>query len=58
VVIVALEVDGARRLVLPTEPRGLKIKPPYLVDLRRQNPGSWLAAPFFTLKSAPAAWCG
>jgi hypothetical protein len=37
VVIVALEVDGARRLVLPTEPRGLKIKTPYLVDLRRQK---------------------
>jgi signal transduction histidine kinase len=55
VVIVALEVDGARRLVLPAEPRGLKIKPPYLVDLRRQNSGSWLAAPFFTLKSAPGS---
>ena len=55
VVIVALEVDGARRLILPSEPRGLKIKPPYLVDLRRQNPGSWLAAPFFTLKSAPGS---
>jgi len=55
VVIVALQVDGARRLVLPSEPRGLKIKPPYLVDLRRQNPGSWLAAPFFTLKSEPGS---
>ena len=53
VVIVALQVDGARRLVLPTEPRS--ITPPYLVDLRRQNPGSWLAAPFFTLKSAPGS---
>jgi signal transduction histidine kinase len=53
VVIVALQVDGARRLVLPTEPRS--IEPPYLVDLRRQNPGSWLAAPFFTLKSAPGS---
>jgi signal transduction histidine kinase len=28
---------------------------PYLVDLRRQNPGSWLAAPFFTLKSPPGS---
>jgi signal transduction histidine kinase len=55
VVIVALEVDGARRLVLPTEPRRLNIKPPYLVDLRRQNSGSWLAAPFFTLKSEPGS---
>lgn len=53
VVIVALQVDGARRLVLPTEPRA--IEQPYLVDLRGQNPGSWLAAPFFTLKSKPGS---
>jgi signal transduction histidine kinase len=50
VVIVALQVDGARRLVLAAP---ASMKTPYLVDLRRQNPGSWLAAPFFTLASPP-----
>ncbi|WP_269714339.1 sensor histidine kinase [Caulobacter sp. NIBR2454] len=48
VVSVAIQSDGARRLVLEA-PR--EIRTPYLVDLRRQNPGSWLAAPFFTLFS-------
>jgi signal transduction histidine kinase len=46
VVSVAIQSDGMRRLVLP--PPG-EIKTPYLVDLRSQNPGSWLAAPFQTL---------
>lgn len=48
-VTVAVQVDGARRLVLP--PKQPFETTPYLVDLRRQNPGSWLAAPFFTLTS-------
>jgi signal transduction histidine kinase len=52
VVIVALQVDGARRLVLAAP---ASMKTPYLVDLRRQNPGSWLAAPFFTLASPPSS---
>jgi signal transduction histidine kinase len=47
-VTVAVQVDGARRLVLPPKQ---PFETPYLVDLRRQNPGSWLAAPFFTLTS-------
>ncbi|MFY8144481.1 MAG: sensor histidine kinase [Caulobacter sp.] len=47
-VTVAVQVDGARRLVLPPKQ---PFETPYLVDLRRQNPGSWLAAPFYTLTS-------
>jgi signal transduction histidine kinase len=48
VVSVAMQQDGARRLILaaPTA-----MRTPYLVDLRRQNPGSWLAAPYFTMTS-------
>jgi signal transduction histidine kinase len=48
VVSVAMQAEGVRRLVLagPTA-----MRTPYLVDLRRQNPGSWLAAPYFTLTS-------
>jgi signal transduction histidine kinase len=46
VVSVALEEDGMRRLVLAA-PRTMRT--PYLVDLRDQNPESWLAAPFNTL---------
>jgi signal transduction histidine kinase len=46
VVSVAIQEDGMRRLVLAA-PRTMKT--PYLVDLRRQNPSSWLAAPFNTL---------
>jgi signal transduction histidine kinase len=43
---VAIQTDGMRRLVL----RGRKMtRTPYLVDLRDQAPGSWLAAPFQTL---------
>ncbi|HEY5072681.1 MAG TPA: HAMP domain-containing sensor histidine kinase [Caulobacteraceae bacterium] len=45
VVSVALQVEGERRLILQA-PR-LK-RTPYLVDLRHQNPMSWLA-PFETL---------
>ncbi len=51
-VTVAVQVDGARRLVLPPK---APMQTPYLVDLRRQNPGSWLAAPFFTLTSPPGS---
>ena len=46
VVSVALQEDGMRRLVLAA-PRTMRT--PYLVDLRDQNPESWLAAPFNTL---------
>jgi signal transduction histidine kinase len=46
VVSVAIQTDGMRRLVLAA-PRTMQT--PYLVDLRRQNPGSWLSAPFQTL---------
>ncbi|HEX6858792.1 MAG TPA: HAMP domain-containing sensor histidine kinase [Caulobacteraceae bacterium] len=46
VVSVAVQEDGMRRLVLAA-PRTLRT--PYLVDLREQNPESWLAAPFNTL---------
>ena len=46
VISVTIQSDGMRRLVLP--PPGA-IETPYLVDLRSQNPGSWLAAPFQTL---------
>jgi signal transduction histidine kinase len=43
---VAIQTDGMRRLVL----RGKRMsRTPYLVDLRHQAPGSWLAAPFQTL---------
>jgi signal transduction histidine kinase len=51
-VTVAVQVDGARRLVLPPK---VPMQTPYLVDLRRQNPGSWLAAPYFTLTSPPGS---
>ncbi len=51
-VTVAVQVDGARRLVLPPK---APMATPYLVDLRRQNPGSWIAAPFFTLTSPPGS---
>ena len=51
-VTVAVQVDGARRLVLPPKQ---PFDTPYLVDLRRQNPGSWLAAPFYTLTSPKGA---
>ncbi|WP_419252862.1 sensor histidine kinase [Caulobacter sp. ErkDOM-YI] len=51
-VTVAVQVDGARRLVLPPK---VPMQTPYLVDLRSQNPGSWLAAPFFTLTSPPGS---
>ncbi|OYX03710.1 MAG: two-component sensor histidine kinase [Caulobacter vibrioides] len=51
-VTVAVQVDGARRLVLPPKQ---PFETPYLVDLRRQNPGSWLAAPFYTLTSPKGA---
>ena len=43
---------GARRLVLPPKQ---PFETPYLVDLRRQNPGERLAAPFFTLTSPKGA---
>ncbi|HEX6867043.1 MAG TPA: histidine kinase dimerization/phospho-acceptor domain-containing protein, partial [Caulobacteraceae bacterium] len=46
VVSVALQEDGMRRLVLAA-PRTMRT--PYLVDLRDQNPGSWITAPFNTL---------
>ena len=46
VVSVAIQEDGMRRLVLAA-PRTMRT--PYLVDLRDQNPESWLAAPFNTL---------
>jgi signal transduction histidine kinase len=48
VVSVAMQTEGMRRLILaaPTT-----LQTPYLVDLRRQNPGSWLAAPYFTMIS-------
>jgi signal transduction histidine kinase len=46
VVSVAIQTDGMRRLVLAA-PRSMAA--PYLVDLREQNPGSWIAAPFQTL---------
>lgn len=43
---VAIQDQGMRRLVL----RGPSMaRTPYLVDLRDQAPGSWLAAPFQTL---------
>jgi signal transduction histidine kinase len=45
VVSVALQVEGERRLILQA-PR--LARTPYLVDLRRQNPMSWMA-PFQTL---------
>jgi signal transduction histidine kinase len=50
VVSVAIQTDGMRRLVLAA-PRALRT--PYLVDLRDQNPGSWIAAPFNTLFGGP-----
>ena len=43
---VAIQTAGARHSVLPG-PR--TTQPPYLVDLRDQAAGSWLAAPFQTL---------
>jgi signal transduction histidine kinase len=46
VVSVAVQEEGMRRLVLAA-PRTMRT--PYLVDLRSQNPESWLAAPFNTL---------
>jgi signal transduction histidine kinase len=46
VISVAVQTDGMRRLVL-AGPR--REEPPYLVDLRRRQFGSWLAAPFYTL---------
>jgi signal transduction histidine kinase len=46
VVSVAVQEEGMRRLVLAA-PRTMRT--PYLVDLRDQNPESWLAAPFQTL---------
>ena len=46
VVSVAVQEDGMRRLVLAA-PRTMRT--PYLVDLREQNPESWLLAPFQTL---------
>jgi hypothetical protein len=46
VVSVAMQEEGMRRLVLAA-PRTMRT--PYLVDLRDQNPGSWLTAPFNTL---------
>jgi len=46
VVSVAVQEEGMRRLVLAA-PRTMRT--PYLVDLREQNPESWLAAPFQTL---------
>jgi len=46
VVSVAVQEEGMRRLVLAA-PRTMRT--PYLVDLREQNPESWLAAPFRTL---------
>ena len=46
VVSVAMQEEGMRRLILAA-PRTMRT--PYLVDLRDQNPSSWLAAPFNTL---------
>jgi len=46
VVSVAVQEEGMRRLVLAA-PRTMRT--PYLVDLREQNPESWIAAPFNTL---------
>jgi len=46
VVSVAIQTDGMRRLVLAAPS---SLRSPYLVDLREQNPGSWIAAPFQTL---------
>jgi signal transduction histidine kinase len=48
VAAVAIQTDGMRRLVLGGPPAK---RAPYLVDLRDQAPGSWLAAPFQTLTS-------
>jgi signal transduction histidine kinase len=45
---IAIQTDGMRRLVLPG---GKMPRAPYLVDLRDQAPGSWLAAPFHTLSA-------
>ena len=46
VISVAVQTEGVRRLVLAGPRYG---DPPYLVDLRRRQFGSWLAAPFYTL---------
>jgi signal transduction histidine kinase len=46
VVSVAIQTDGMRRLVLAA-PRDLRA--PYLVDMRNQNPLTWMSAPFQTL---------
>jgi signal transduction histidine kinase len=46
VVSVAIQTDGMRRLILAA-PRDLRT--PYLVDMRNQNPLSWMSAPFQTL---------
>jgi signal transduction histidine kinase len=47
---VAIQTDGMRRLVLAA-PRTMEA--PYLVDLRDQNPISWISAPFRTLFGGP-----
>ena len=46
VISVAIETDGMRRLILAA-PRDLR--DPYLVDLRTQQPISWMTAPFRTI---------
>jgi signal transduction histidine kinase len=50
VVSVAIQQDGMRRLVLAA-PRTMRT--PYLVDLREQNPLSWISSPFRTLSGSP-----
>lgn len=46
VVSVAIQTDGMRRLILAA-PRDLRT--PYMVDMRNQNPLTWMMAPFQTL---------
>jgi signal transduction histidine kinase len=47
VVLVAVQADGVRRLLLAPPPD--LVRTPELVDLRNRNAAAWLAAPFRTL---------